>query len=261
MQSDLFNKTAEEAVDILAARYVEVQAGRRDYIKKADGENDKGGMSQEVAHALVGGAVGAGLGGLGSLGYNYLKGKKQRLKDVLYGSLMGAIPGASLGYLASPSADTNKPNNNSNNNKGSWFGAAAANTLIPGGAAVVGGKYLTPAGFITGKSPEQIRIANELKKALDAPDHAPGPWAPGYDPPRNPIKGQIPGLRKGLDAAAETAAKLPERNILTNPFTGDKLFDKNINANMTRRAARVAGGLGWAALLHNWMGSKAPESR
>lgn len=261
MRSDLFNKTAEEAVDILAARYVEVQAGIRDYIKKAKDENDKGGMSQEAAHALVGGAVGAGLGGLGSLGYNYLKGKKQRLKDVLYGSLMGAIPGASLGYLVAPSENTSKPNNNSNNNNGSWLGAAAANTLIPGGAAVVGGRYLTPTGFITGKSPEQIRIADKLKKALDAPDHAPGPWAPGHKPPRNPIKGEIPGLRKGLDAAADTAAKMPERNILTNPFTGNKLFNKNINANMARGATRVAGGLGYATLLHYLMGSKAPESK
>ena len=64
MTNRFINKTAEEAVDILLKRYAEVQSE-----KKAE-------MSPELKNTLIGGAVGAGVGGLGSLGYNYLKNKR-----------------------------------------------------------------------------------------------------------------------------------------------------------------------------------------
>lgn len=231
MQPDLFSKTAEEAVDILASRYVEVQTEKRASIKKAA-------LSQEAAHALVGGAVGAGLGGLGSLGYNYLRGKKPKLRDALYGSLMGAVPGASLGYLMAPGEEDKKDTKNTDSNSGSGLlTAAAANTLIPGGAALAGGRYLAfGAGSIVGKSPEQIRIAKDLKDAYAT----------------NPAK--APSLEADLARASAAAKNLPERNILTNPITGNALFGKNINANMARAGYRGLWGLGYASALHNLLG-------
>jgi hypothetical protein len=234
MQPDLFSKTAEEAVDILASRYVEVQTEKRASIKKAA-------LSQEAAHALVGGAVGAGLGGLGSLGYNYLRGKKPKLRDALYGSLMGAVPGASLGYLMAPGEEDKKDTKNTDSNGGSGLlTAAAANTLIPGGAALAGARFMPGASSIVGKSPEQIRIAKDLKDALASTNPA--------------IRNQIPTLQAALDRAGDTAKRLPERNILTNPLTGNALFGKNINANMARAGYRTAGGLGAAFTLHKLLG-------
>lgn len=90
--NDLTNKTVEEAVEALVTKYAEAQKAKQ---AKQAAFN----LSPEAKSALIGGLAGAGIGGLGSLGYNYLKNKRLRLSDALYGALAGAIPGASGGYV------------------------------------------------------------------------------------------------------------------------------------------------------------------
>lgn len=87
--NDLTNKTVEEAVEALVTKYAEAQKAKQAAFN----------LSPEAKSALIGGLAGAGIGGLGSLGYNYLKNKRLRLSDALYGALAGAIPGASGGYV------------------------------------------------------------------------------------------------------------------------------------------------------------------
>lgn len=95
----LMTKSASEAAEALAERYVEVQAARRSgHVKSA--------MSEEVRRALIGAAAGAGIGGLGSLGAGYVKNKKLRMSDALYGALVGAVPGAAIGAYSAPAAST-----------------------------------------------------------------------------------------------------------------------------------------------------------
>ena len=90
--NDLTSKTVEEAVEALVTKYAEAQKAKQ---AKQAAFN----LSPEAKSALIGGLAGAGIGGLGSLGYNYLKNKRLRLSDALYGALAGAIPGASGGYV------------------------------------------------------------------------------------------------------------------------------------------------------------------
>lgn len=117
----LMTKSASEAVEILATKYAEVQAAKRSNNVKAAGIGEMydsvrssfDGLSDEAKRALIGGAAGAGIGGLGSLGAGYVKNKKLKLSDALYGALAGAIPGAAIGALSTPDAkldpDATKP--------------------------------------------------------------------------------------------------------------------------------------------------------
>jgi hypothetical protein len=106
----LMTKSASEAIEILAAKYAEVQEAKRtNYVKSAAGMYDSvlksfADMPEESRRAIIGGAAGAGIGGLGSLGAGYVKHKKLRLSDALYGALAGAVPGAAIGALSTPSA-------------------------------------------------------------------------------------------------------------------------------------------------------------
>ena len=79
-----------EAADLLASKYVET-AGKRSGFPK----------SAEIGSAsLYGAAAGAGVGGLGTLGLDYLTGKGVNTRRALYGALIGAVPGAAAGALA-----------------------------------------------------------------------------------------------------------------------------------------------------------------
>lgn len=79
-----------EAADLLASKYVET-AGKRSGFPK----------SAEIGSAsLYGAAAGAGVGGLGTLGLDYLTGKGVNSRRALYGALIGAVPGAAAGALA-----------------------------------------------------------------------------------------------------------------------------------------------------------------
>ena len=106
----LMTKSASEAVEILATKYAEVQAAKRSNNVKAAGIGEMydsvrssfDGLSDEAKRALIGGAAGAGIGGLGSLGAGYVKNKKLKLSDALYGALAGAVPGAAIGALSTP---------------------------------------------------------------------------------------------------------------------------------------------------------------
>jgi hypothetical protein len=106
----LMTKPASEAIEILATKYAEVQEAKRtNHVKSAAGMYDSvlksfADMPEEAKRALIGGAAGAGIGGLGSLGAGYVKHKKLRLSDALYGALAGAVPGAALGALSAPGA-------------------------------------------------------------------------------------------------------------------------------------------------------------
>ena len=79
-----------EAADLLASKYVETAGNRSGFPKSA-----------EIGSAsLYGAAAGAGVGGLGTLGLDYLTGKGVNSRRALYGALIGAVPGAAAGALA-----------------------------------------------------------------------------------------------------------------------------------------------------------------
>ena len=101
----LSNKSIEESIDLLCAAYEEKQAS---HLKESKSDSIMSGlsnyfkeMSPELKYSLLFGALGAGAGGLGMAGSNLIKNKKITLRDLLYGSLLGAVPGASAGYLMS----------------------------------------------------------------------------------------------------------------------------------------------------------------
>ena len=108
----LMTKSASEAVEILATKYAEVQAAKRSNNVKAAGIGEMydsvrksfADLPEESRRAIIGGAAGAGIGGLGSLGVGYVKNKKLKLSDALYGALAGAVPGAAIGALSTPGA-------------------------------------------------------------------------------------------------------------------------------------------------------------
>jgi len=108
----LMTKSASEAVEILATKYAEVQAAKRSNNVKAAGIGEMydsvrksfADLPEESRRAIIGGAAGAGIGGLGSLGVGYLKNRKLKLSDALYGALAGAVPGAAIGALSTPDA-------------------------------------------------------------------------------------------------------------------------------------------------------------
>lgn len=115
----LMTKSASEAVEILATKYAEVQAAKRSNNVKAAGIGEMydsvrksfADLPEESRRAIIGGAAGAGIGGLGSLGAGYVKNRKLKLSDALYGALAGAVPGAAIGALSTPDAkpDPNAP--------------------------------------------------------------------------------------------------------------------------------------------------------
>ena len=68
MSTSLFNKTAEEAIEALANRYIEIQikAANKETepASKTDNSQPSSGMSTNTASAIIGGLAGAGIGGL-----------------------------------------------------------------------------------------------------------------------------------------------------------------------------------------------------
>lgn len=119
--NDLINKTVEEAVEALVTKYAEAQKAKQ---AKQAAFN----LSPEAKNALIGGLAGAGIGGLGSLGYNYLKNKRLRLSDALYGALAGAVPGASIGYLTTGETAAPPSDKKDSPKADSGVGAAPADT-------------------------------------------------------------------------------------------------------------------------------------
>lgn len=96
LNNDIFSKTASEAVNRLAVMYAEAQKSKMN--KQAD----------LLTNSALGALAGAGIGGLGTLGYDYLKGKKLNLRNALYGGLIGAVPGAAIGGLMTEGAPDKK---------------------------------------------------------------------------------------------------------------------------------------------------------
>ena len=236
MKVSLFDKTVEEAAEVLANRYTEVQIKRAaDEATKAPSTaasptaTDK---SDQGARAVIGGLAGAGIGGLGTLGYNYLKGKKTKLKDVLYGSLMGAVPGASLGYLTgSDGVKKEAPPPDSDTL------AAVAGGFIPLGAGGLVAGASGPLGLnkIVGTSSLQRDLSARLQRAASDPR----------------LSHQIDDLQKRL----ATALKDTSKNVLVNPINSRLT---NINANKARIGAKLGLGGGTALLgyLHYLFGNK-----
>ena len=85
----IINKPIDAAVNILCDAYEEKQAFM---IKRA--------LTEDSRNALIGAIAGAGIGGLGATASNIIKGKKMSLRDAIYGSLLGAVPGSAVGYFA-----------------------------------------------------------------------------------------------------------------------------------------------------------------
>ena len=79
-----------EAADLLAAKYVENVSKKSGLAKSAE----------IGSSSLYGAAAGAGVGGLGTLGLDYLTGKGVNARRALSGALIGAVPGAAAGALA-----------------------------------------------------------------------------------------------------------------------------------------------------------------
>lgn len=90
LTSLVMNKTASEAVDILARAYVKSQNSKL--------LNEKKGYDA-LKSSLIGAGIGAGVGGLGTLGMNALRGEDFNARDALYGAFLGSIPGAGVGYM------------------------------------------------------------------------------------------------------------------------------------------------------------------
>jgi hypothetical protein len=84
----VLGKPINEAIDILCAAYEEKQASMT-----------KQALSDETRNTLIGGLIGAGVGGAGVMGRNLIRGKKLRARDALYGALMGSVPGAVIGNV------------------------------------------------------------------------------------------------------------------------------------------------------------------
>lgn len=82
--------SVNEAADILAAKYVESMEKKSGITKSADPQSA----------SLYGAAAGAGVGGLGTLGLDYLSGRGVNARRALSGALIGALPGAAAGALA-----------------------------------------------------------------------------------------------------------------------------------------------------------------
>jgi hypothetical protein len=82
--------SVNEAADILAAKYVESMEKKSEITKLADPQSA----------SLYGAAAGAGVGGLGTLGLDYLSGRGVNARRALSGALIGALPGAAAGALA-----------------------------------------------------------------------------------------------------------------------------------------------------------------
>jgi len=110
-----------EAAELLAAKYVE-NVGKRSGLTK----------SAEIgSSSLYGAAAGAGVGGLGTLGLDYLTGKGVNARRALSGALIGAVPGAAAGALADTylTPAENDPSNPSTKSTLSWNGLV--NILTP----------------------------------------------------------------------------------------------------------------------------------
>jgi len=84
----VLGKPINEAIDILCSAYEEKQASMT-----------KQALSDDARNTLIGGLVGAGVGGVGMMGRSLIKGKKLRARDALYGALMGSVPGAVIGNM------------------------------------------------------------------------------------------------------------------------------------------------------------------
>lgn len=80
-------RSLDQVVDILSEAY----------IKSASLE--KSAIDPDVKRALIGAALGAGVGGTGMAARNLVAGKKLSLRDVMKGALLGSVPGAALGYF------------------------------------------------------------------------------------------------------------------------------------------------------------------
>lgn len=223
MRPNLFDKTAEEAAEILASRYAEVQTEKRAATKKAE-------LSPEASNALLGGALGAGVGGLGALGYNYLRGKKLKLRDAMYGALMGAVPGASLGYLSAPTPDFNK------SDKGS-----GAKPTVENGNKVVGtiGEFGIPVGsFATGfylpsllglnklqgtpkMHPSEVKYTKELEAHMARPNVSPvGISRSAYQNELRKIQNERDFIHNNLQQAKTLTANNPK---YIGPISANKL--------------------------------------
>ena len=84
----VLGKPINQAIDILCSAYEEKQASMT-----------KQALSDDARNTLIGGLVGAGVGGVGMMGRSLIKGKKLRARDALYGALMGSVPGAVIGNM------------------------------------------------------------------------------------------------------------------------------------------------------------------
>jgi hypothetical protein len=136
-----------EAAELLAAKYVE-NVGKRSGLTK----------SAEIgSSSLYGAAAGAGVGGLGTLGLDYLTGKEVNARRALSGALIGAVPGAAAGaladtYLTPAEKDPSNPKTGPTASLGGFFNLFTPK--IPGGgnfieeaiAGGVGARYGIRAG-------------------------------------------------------------------------------------------------------------------
>jgi hypothetical protein len=159
-----------------------------------------------LTNSALGALAGAGVGGLGTLGYDYLKGKKLNLRNALYGGLIGALPGAAVGGLMTE-MDSKKDDKNKNTEK-SWTDtvrslseskpngpldtlaneaalAGAGIMAAPGNAALAGtggyvvGKRLA-GGLFNFQNPEATGLKSQIQDILNTPR----PVGPGLEPAR-----------------------------------------------------------------------------
>lgn len=183
----LMTKSASEAVEILATKYAEIQEAKRANHVKSAGIREMydsalqsfADMPEESRRAIIGGAAGAGIGGLGSLGIGYIKNKKLKLSDALYGALAGAVPGAAIGALTADIpvlAGTGTGTDPGTETKTPEDSAILGTTVVGGGGLLLGGAAGRGTAGLVGKGlgyheprllPPADIIAAMAKKPVD----------------------------------------------------------------------------------------------
>jgi hypothetical protein len=125
--------SVNEAASLLASRYVETINKRPEFAKSAE----------IGSSSLYGAAAGAGVGGLGTLGLDYLTGKGVNARRALYGALIGAVPGAAAGALADTYATPAAIDPKDPPSKSSLTWSAIGNIINPFKVPRDPGEYIT----------------------------------------------------------------------------------------------------------------------
>ena len=223
----LFNKTASEAVELLSQKYAAVQ--------KEKVASEKIAIDKDTRNALIGAAVGAGGGGLATLGLNYLKGKDLKASDALYGAMAGAIPVGALGYYGGGSIEdmlSSSPATATAKAPAATPPATPPTTTPPNPGASAGG---SAGGSVNNTSnPPKATVAPALKVAPGPATSLLGLLDPEYLGSRITLD-QANAIEGGALNAAEA---LVARRLLVNPAL-NAINPHGVHSSRTQKATKA----------------------